>query len=202
MRVGILAIQGNFSQHKEIIQDISISIPQLSITTFFIHDFSTCNKAIDAIILPGGESSTMKILLEKQKLFTPLRSLIQQGTPVLATCAGIILLAKDIYNNKQKEGEVFSLADISVQRNAYGRQAHSFSTQITTSMGFSINGLFIRAPIISRVGKNVTVLAEYNDTPVIVKQNKMLMCTFHPETLGDTSLHRYFLTQMVPAITK
>ncbi len=207
IHVGILALQGNFKQHQEVLDTACTKILQNVHVHFITSTMSLINK-YDALILPGGESSTMRILLHKCGLFEPIHRLICSGIPLLATCAGTILLAKHIHKEiysssfvKKKADDpmavAFSAANITIQRNGYGRQSYSFSTSIETTMGFDVEGVFIRAPIITNVGEDVQVLATYNDQPVIVMQKSMLMSTFHPEAAGDDSLHAFFLQQLV-----
>lgn len=207
IHVGILALQGNFEQHKEVLLTASTKIPQNVHAHFITNTMSLVHK-YDALILPGGESSTMRILLHKLGLFEAIHRLICNGIPLLATCAGTILLAQHIYKESYSPFSVkkedydpmavaFSTANITIQRNGYGRQVFSFCTTIETMMGFTIEGVFIRAPMITEVGKEVQILASYKESPVIVMQDSMLMSTFHPEAAGDDALHAFFLQQVV-----
>lgn len=215
--VGILALQGNYQQHANITADAfaNTGLKNPLIITLITDIRSLAGHAIDALILPGGESSTMRVLLHEKQLFRPLQSLIEKKTPVLATCAGAILLAKHIlkqhpdpvqeseqrersfvlrgtHANEDLMATTFPVADITVDRNGYGGQMYSFTADIETTLGFSISGAFIRAPIITHAGPRAKVLAVYRELPVIVQQDTILLSTFHPESVNDTQLHEYF----------
>lgn len=189
MRLGILAIQGNFEAHAKAFAEAGGEVFEVRTKADL--------EAADALVLPGGESTTMLKLLHEESLWEPLRSACQ-AKPVFATCAGAILLAKDVHHPKQ---DSLGLVDVGVERNAYGRQVHSTVAQITTEEGQPLEAVFIRAPIIRRVGAGVRVLARYGGDPVLVEQNQFLVATFHPELTRDRNLHRMFLEKAarVPA---
>ena len=184
MQVGVLALQGAFAAHSDCltsigVQSIEIRNPeQLS--------------SVDALLMPGGESSTMSQLLESSGLFDPIATRIADGMPVFGTCAGMILLASEILDGRSDQRS-FSAIDISVRRNAFGRQVDSFEATINSSVG-DFHGVFIRAPRIERVGDQVEVLGSINDEPVLVRQGNVLAASFHPELSNDARLHEYFVS--------
>lgn len=147
---------------------------------------------VSGIIVPGGESTTIGMLMERFGLLEAIRSRALEGMPVLGTCAGAILLAKDIENSSQPR---LGLMDMTVRRNAYGRQVDSFEADIVApELGNgAVRGVFIRAPVIMSVAANVEVLARFEEMPVIVRQNNLMAITFHPELTGDTRLHERFV---------
>jgi 5'-phosphate synthase pdxT subunit len=147
---------------------------------------------VDALLMPGGESSTMSQLLESSGLFDPISSRIADGMPVFGTCAGMILLASEILDGRSDQRN-FAAIDISVRRNAFGRQVDSFEATINSSVG-DLHGVFIRAPRIERVGDHVEVLGSINDEPVLVRQGNVLAASFHPELSNDARLHEYFVS--------
>jgi 5'-phosphate synthase pdxT subunit len=147
---------------------------------------------LNALIIPGGESTTISKLLTDYSLMEPIRKLAEQGFPILGTCAGLILLAKKVPN---LEMEPIGIMDIEVNRNAFGRQVDSFEAdlEIPALHNGTFHGIFIRAPIVEKVAKGVEILCQLNDQPVAVRQGKLLACAFHPELTDDLRLHRYFL---------
>ena len=184
MQIGVLALQGAFAAHSDCltpigVQSIEVRTPeQLS--------------SVDALLMPGGESSTMSQLLESSGLFDPISSRIADGMPVFGTCAGMILLASEILDGRSDQRN-FAAIDISVRRNAFGRQVDSFEATINSSVG-DFHGVFIRAPRIERVGDHVEVLGSINDEPVLVRQGNVLAASFHPELSNDARLHEYFVS--------
>lgn len=185
MTVGVLALQGSVSEHMKLIKSINKKIDVLAVRT--IDELA----AVDGLIIPGGESTTMRKLLDAFNLFTPIRERILAGMPVWGTCAGLILLANKI------EGETpyFAVLDCDVKRNAYGRQIDSFVAEDDFD-GMYINMVFVRAPIITRVGEGVSVLAEHEGSPVAVRQGNVLATVFHPEMTRDNRVHKYFLSMI------
>ncbi|MCH5165330.1 MAG: pyridoxal 5'-phosphate synthase glutaminase subunit PdxT [Clostridiales bacterium] len=181
MNVGVLALQGSVAEHLKMIQSVNKKIGAVPVRT--IDDLAT----VDGLIIPGGESTTLRRLLDDFNLLVPIKERIAAGMPVWGTCAGLILLANRV------EGELpcFSLLDVDVKRNAYGRQIDSFVTEGDFD-GMYINMVFIRAPKVTRVGDGVKVLAEHNGEPVAVRQNNILATAFHPEMTRDSRVHRYF----------
>ncbi len=151
-------------------------------------------EAVDAIILPGGESTTIGFLLEKFELLDPLRKRIEDGMPVLGTCAGAILLAKDVAGGPDQERwPKLAVLDARVHRNAYGSQIDSFEDDVTVEGAGPMHAVFIRAPIIESVGDGVEVLAECRGHPVVVRQENVIAATFHPELAAETGLHRLLI---------
>ena len=184
-KVGVLALQGDFEAHEKALKRAGAEAVEVRSAAGF--------KGLDGLILPGGESSTMLKLLEEEKLVEPLRE-FAQSHPVFGTCAGAILLASAVSHPAQPS---LGLMDIDVERNAYGRQLDSRIAQLQLEgSNVPLEAVFIRAPIIRRVGEDVKVLAEYQDTPVLVEQGKHLVATFHPELTSDPSVHLMFLDKI------
>ncbi len=185
MRYGVLALQGAVSEHviylKKAMEKMGISadVPE-------IRDLKELD-GLDGIILPGGESTTLSLLLEKEGMLGPLRNVPK----IFGTCAGAILLAKEIVPVVDGQ-KCLGLIEMKVSRNAYGRQLESFEAPLDTTLG-KIEGVFIRAPGIEEVGAAVEVLAEHNGKIVAVVQGKYLATTFHPELSGSTVFHEHFL---------
>ncbi len=143
--------------------------------------------------MPGGESTTMSKLLESSKLFDPIAECLSAGMPVFGTCAGMILLASNVLDGRDDQRS-FVAIDIDVRRNAYGRQVDSFETDLTLSGDAEpLHAVFIRAPRIERMGADVTVLAEYDGAPVLVRSKSVMAASFHPELTDDDRVHRMFL---------
>ena len=184
MQVGVLALQGAFAAHSDCLTSIGVQ----SIEVRNPEQLSS----VDALLMPGGESSTMSHLLESSGLFDPIAARIADGMPVFGTCAGMILLASEILDGRSDQRS-FSAIDISVRRNAFGRQVDSFESTINSPVG-DFHGVFIRAPRIERVGKEVEVLGIINDEPVLVRQGNVLAASFHPELSNDARLHEYFVS--------
>jgi 5'-phosphate synthase pdxT subunit len=184
MQVGVLALQGAFAAHSDCLTSIGVQ----SIEVRNPEQLSS----VDALLMPGGESSTMSQLLESSGLFDPITTRIAGGMPVFGTCAGMILLASEILDGRSDQRS-FSAIDISVRRNAFGRQVDSFEATINSSVG-DFHGVFIRAPRIERVGDQVEVLGSINDEPVLVRQGNVLAASFHPELSNDARLHEYFVS--------
>jgi 5'-phosphate synthase pdxT subunit len=184
MQVGVLALQGAFAAHSDCLTSIGVQ----SIEVRNPEQLSS----VDALLMPGGESSTMSQLLESSGLFDPISSRITDGMPVFGTCAGMILLASEILDGRSDQRS-FSAIDISVRRNAFGRQVDSFEATINSSVG-DFHGVFIRAPRIERVGDDVEILGSIDGEPVLVRQGNVLAASFHPELSNDARLHEYFVS--------
>ena len=184
MQVGVLALQGAFAAHSECLTSIGVQSVEIRTPEQL--------GSVDALLMPGGESSTMSQLLESSGLFDPIAARIADGMPVFSTCAGMILLASEILDGRSDQRS-FSAIDISVRRNAFGRQVDSFEANIDSSVG-EFHGVFIRAPRIERVGVGVEVLGSINDEPVLVRQGNVLAASFHPELSNDARLHEYFVS--------
>jgi len=149
---------------------------------------------IDALVLPGGESTTMSLLLGSSGLFAAIEGCLTEGMPVLATCAGLILMAGQVVGGREDQ-RTFGLLDATVARNGYGRQRESFEAYIEVDVlgGPPFPAVFIRAPVIEAVGRDVEVLATFDGRPVLVRQGGILASTFHPELSEDLRLHQLFL---------
>ena len=186
MTVAILALQGAFIEHAQMLD-------RLGINHFEIRQLSDIERPFDGLILPGGESTVMGKLLHELKLYDPLKEKIMSGLPVLGTCAGLILLAKEVQGGDVHLGTM----DIYVKRNAYGRQLGSFHTEAALSGIGMIPMTFIRAPYIVSVSGNTQVLSKVNGHIVAARQDNQLVTAFHPELDTDTRVHQYFLN-MIP----
>ena len=191
VRVGVLALQGDFEAHSK-------SLLQAGAVPVEVRTRQQLEK-IRGLIIPGGESTTMLRLLNVLDLMGPLRDFGSQK-PIFGTCAGAILLANQVLNPVQ---ESLELMDLTVQRNAYGRQIDSRVAVLAPDATFEqrvgagkLEAVFIRAPIIRRAGENVTVLAEYEGDPVLVEQGMHMAATFHPELTADSRVHRLFLSKL------
>lgn len=183
MKVGILALQGAFIEHAN-------TLINLGVEPILIRN-SEDLKNIDGLILPGGESTAIGKLLIDLHLLSPIKNLIEQGLPVFGTCAGMILLAKNLSNDSRKH---LGTMDITVKRNAYGRQNDSFSTRESfKNIDSKVEMVFIRAPYIESVGPNVEVLAKVDSNIVAARETNMLVTSFHPELTSDLNVHKYFL---------
>jgi len=183
MRIGILAVQGDYQAHARVLE-------RLGAEYFFVRTPEEAARA-EAMILPGGESTTMIKFLREEGLETPLRSLAARGGAFLATCAGAILLAREVRGPAQWS---LGLADLVLTRNAYGRQLASEVRYAPSKLKSEpLEMVFIRAPLIEEIGPQVEVLASDGGRPVLIRQGKMLVATFHPELTGETTIHEYFL---------
>lgn len=185
--VGVLALQGAFAAHCERIRALGVTCREVRT----VADLGL----VDALVMPGGESSTMSNLLSSSGLFDAVDERLAKGMPVFGTCAGMILLATDILDGRSDQRS-FSAIDISVRRNAYGRQIDSFEDDVVTSFG-TFHGVFIRAPKIERVGSQVEILGTHLGEPVIVRQGNGLAAAFHPELTDDSRLHQFFIDNMI-----
>jgi 5'-phosphate synthase pdxT subunit len=153
-------------------------------------------EGIDALVMPGGESTTMSKLLTSSGLFDEIKALLSDGLPVLGTCAGMILLATEVLDGRPDQLS-FGAIDISVQRNGYGRQVDSFETDLDVAgLDQPFHAVFIRAPKVAAIGANVEVLAEYDGVPVVARQGHVMVASFHPELTGDARLHARFLQEV------
>lgn len=184
-KVGVLALQGDYAAHIAVLRSLGAQ-------TFEVRSRADLD-LIDALVIPGGESTVMGTLLRRFGFLDALKAKIEAGMPAFGTCAGLILLAKSIEGSEQPR---VGLLDVKVRRNAYGTQIDSFRTLLETSLpGLSrIEGVFIRAPEIVATGPGVEVLASYKDRPVLVRQGSLLGAAFHPELVaGGASLYAWFL---------
>ncbi len=185
VKVGVLALQGDFREHMEILEKIG-AFP------FEVRLKRELEKA-EAIIIPGGESTTILTLMKENSLFDGVRNLCLEGMPCFGTCSGIILLSKE----SSEMEDTLGLVNIRVRRNAYGRQRESFEEDVELSWSDEpFPGVFIRAPRIEKVGEGVEILGRIKDEPVLVRQGNIMGATFHPELTEDTRIHKYFLTEV------
>lgn len=180
-RIGVLALQGDFEAHEKALARAGADAVQVRTKEQL--------DGVDGLIIPGGESTTMLKLLHLENLFDPVRQ-FGRKKPVFGTCAGAILLAKEVSNPAQ---ESLDLMDIAVERNAYGRQLDSRVVKLANDL----EAVFIRAPKIRRVGENARVLAKYNGDPVLVEQGRHMVATFHPELTDDPRVHELFLEKVL-----
>ena len=187
-RIGILALQGDVREHANALRDVGAEPIEVRLPRDLV--------GLDGLILPGGESTTMRKLIDLYGLREPIVALAHGGAPLYGTCAGMILLADRIADGDEP---VLRLLDITVERNAYGRQLDSFEADLAIpSLGDEpLHGVFIRAPVVSAVGPDVEVLARDPDgRPIAVRQGRVMATAFHPELTGDRRLHRLMLELM------
>jgi 5'-phosphate synthase pdxT subunit len=186
LNVGVLALQGDFREHIQAALACGHRAMEIRRESEL--------REIDALILPGGESTTIAHLAQTFELFEPIQQLIASGVPVYGSCAGMILLADRIVDGVAGQ-RTFGGLDITVRRNAFGRQVDSFETAITFN-GQIINAVFIRAPWVEETGSSVEVLSVASGHPVAVRQGSLLATSFHPELTGDMAVHRLFFDEI------
>lgn len=184
MQIGVLALQGAFIEHEQ-------SLAKLGVSSFEIRQKKDLEKPFDGLIIPGGESTVQRKLLRELDMFDQLKENISNGMPVFGTCAGLLLLAKEIKNDDHEVS--FATMDIVAVRNAYGRQLGSFYTEREFAGLGTIPMTFIRAPYIESVGDGAEALAEVEGRIVSARQGNQLVTAFHPELSDDLSVHRYFI---------
>lgn len=183
MKIGILAVQGDFEAHAAMLEQLGANTAEVRTPA----DLEGC----DGLILPGGESTTQLKLLQEEGLADKIVEFAEHGGAIFGTCAGAILLAKDV---KHPQQDSLNLMDMTVVRNAYGRQiASDVVSGPTTLKKEPLEMVFIRGPVIERAGPGVKVLAEYAGKPALVQRKNILAATFHPELTDDTTVHEYFL---------
>lgn len=197
MLIGVIAIQGNVEEHVDAMVKALGQAKREAEVVRIKHKgiVPTC----DALILPGGESTTLGRLMEREGISSEIKKAAHAGVPVMGTCAGLVLLAKHGDKQVEKTGQhLLELMDISVNRNAFGRQRESFEALIDFK-GFTapFNAVFIRAPCITEPGKDVEVLSKYSGFIVAARQRNMLALAFHPELTDDLRIHQYFLKMIV-----
>lgn len=183
MKIGVFALQGAFYEHERALRALGVETVQIRRREHFTGD-------LDGIVLPGGESTVQGKLLKEEGLFAPVKEAIEGGLPVFGTCAGLILLAKKLTNDPNT---YFSALDVSVKRNAYGRQLGSFERTLFVEGVGEFPAVFIRAPYIEEAGADAAVLASAEGHAVAVRQRKILATAFHPELTDDLRFHDYFL---------
>ncbi|WP_435309022.1 pyridoxal 5'-phosphate synthase glutaminase subunit PdxT [Sebaldella termitidis] len=186
MNIGILALQGAFKEHKDILD-------KLEADSYEIRKKSDLKKRPDGLIIPGGESTVIGKLLNDLDMMEELKDMIENGIPVFGTCAGLILLAKKIENDKRIH---LGCMNIEVQRNAYGRQLGSFVTEEEFQGIGKIPMVFIRAPYIKSAGNNVKILSEVKGKIIAAEEKNILVTAFHPELTKDTRVHKYFIEKI------
>jgi pyridoxal 5'-phosphate synthase pdxT subunit len=184
MRIGVLALQGDFALHVAALRRCGAEVVEVRKPEQLAD--------VDALVIPGGESTTLLKLMDEWQFVPALRAFHDAGKPMFGTCAGLILLARGVANPPQVS---LGFIDVDVERNAYGRQRESFEARGTAQLNgrpTAIEMMFIRAPRIRRVGPGVEVLARHGDDPVMARQDTILVATFHPEAVGEDAVHRYF----------
>jgi pyridoxal 5'-phosphate synthase pdxT subunit len=185
MKVGVLGLQGDVREHMRAIRSAGATATVVK-TVAELAD-------ADALVMPGGESTTIGKLLDRFNLLEPIVERARAGMLLYGTCAGMILMAKEIVGEHDAP-KGLELMDITVQRNAYGRQIASFEAEVSvTGMDDPFPAVFIRAPVVESVGPDVDVLATYDDVPVLVRQDHLLASSFHPEMTGDGRIHELFV---------
>jgi 5'-phosphate synthase pdxT subunit len=186
LKVGVLALQGDVREHCSALS----SLGAVPVEVRSAADIA----AVDALILPGGESTTMSLLLGSSDLFDPVSERLRDGMPAFGTCAGMILLAATVLDGRPDQRS-FAMLDIAVRRNAFGRQVDSFEASLPVDGvdGGPVDAVFIRAPFVESVGPGVDVLAEVDGHPVLVRQGPVLAAAFHPELSDDLRVHQLFL---------
>jgi 5'-phosphate synthase pdxT subunit len=185
MKAGVLALQGAFREHREMLDALGVEAVEVRVPEHL--------GGLDALFMPGGESTTIGKLARAYDLVDPVRERAAAGMPILGTCAGMIVLAHEVDGGDP----LFDLMDIEVRRNAYGRQVDSFETDLDVrGVDHRVRGVFIRAPWIERVGDAVDVLATFEDRPVVLEQGNLVVASFHPELVGETGLHDYLLRKV------
>jgi 5'-phosphate synthase pdxT subunit len=186
IQIGVLAVQGAFAEHVNVLRGLGADAVEVRLPEDL--------QGVSGLILPGGESTAQRKLIDRWGLRDPILDLAREGAPLLGTCAGMILLAREITDGDEP---VFPLLDVSVKRNAFGRQLDSFEADLAVPVlgDGPVHGVFIRAPIIERVGPDVGVLATLEDGRIVaVRQRNVLATAFHPELAGETRFHRLLTT--------
>jgi pyridoxal 5'-phosphate synthase pdxT subunit len=191
VKIGVLALQGAFALHARVLRTLGTEPVEVRLPIDL--------DSVDALVLPGGESTTMSFLLESSGLFDAIGTRLRTGMPVLGTCAGMILLAREIVDGRPDQRSLDAI-DIAVRRNAFGRQVDSFESDLKIE-GLDaperpFSAVFIRAPFVERAGDDVDVLAEVDGHPVLCRQGSALAAAFHPELTDDPRLHELFLREV------
>jgi len=185
VKAGVLALQGDFREHGRMLAEAGATPVEVRNADDLAE--------VGCLVIPGGESTTMAKLAHAYDLVEPVRERAAQGMPIFGTCAGMIVLARRVEGGDP----LFAVMDIGVQRNAYGRQVDSFEDQVDVEgIDHAVRGVFIRAPKITDVGKDVRIIARHEGHPVVLEQGNLLVSSFHPELIGETGLHRYLLSKM------
>jgi len=183
--IGVLALQGAFRAHIEALDELGIAARDVRTPAHL--------EAVGALVMPGGESTTMSRLLTSSGLFDQIKARASEGMPIFGTCAGMILLATEVLDGRPDQRS-FGLIDLTVRRNSYGRQLDSFETDLDVAgLDRPFHGVFIRAPRVESAGDAVEVLATHGDDPVLVRQGPIMAAAFHPELTADARLHERFV---------
>ena len=191
LAVGVVAVQGDFAEHIALLKQLRVTVREVRLPKDL--------EGLDALIIPGGESTTLRHLFDLYELAEPITALAGSGVPVWGTCAGMIMMASQLTDHRP---EPLGLMDVTVSRNAYGRQVDSFHAELHfPKLGKEpFHAVFIRAPAAVRVGADVEVLGALSDgTPVALRQDNLLVTSFHPELTKDTRFHQYFLSFLEPS---
>jgi 5'-phosphate synthase pdxT subunit len=185
VKAGVLALQGDFREHSH-------ALAAAGATPIEVRTIEELAE-VDCLVIPGGESTAIGKLARADGLVEPIRDRAVRGMPIFGTCAGMILLAARVEGGEA----LFGVMDITVRRNAYGRQVDSFESDLDVEgIDHPVRGVFIRAPWVEEVGADVRVLAEHEGHPVVLEQGNLLVASFHPELVGETALHRYLLRKV------
>ncbi len=186
IRIGVLALQGAVREHVQMLENLGCEALEVKQKRDLIK--------LDGLVLPGGESTTMRKLLDRFELLEPIRELAQRGLPMFGTCAGLILMANTLVNDEPH----LAVMDVTVARNSFGRQVDSFEVKLDIpKIGKSIPAVFIRAPHMETVGKDVEILAEHEGKIILARDRHLLGCSFHPELTSDTRILEFFIASMV-----
>ena len=186
MKIGVLALQGAFAEHVAALHAIGVEAVEVRLPAHL--------DDVDGLIIPGGESTTMRNLIRRWGMRQPILDLAERGAPLFGTCAGMIVLSRQIEGG---EDPVLPLLDVTVERNAFGRQLDSFETELTVPLlgDTPVHAVFIRAPVIESVGPNVDVIAKLDDGRIVaVRERNIVATSFHPELAGETRFHRLIAT--------
>ena len=185
VKAGVLALQGDFREHARVLASVGATPVEIRTADELA--------GVDCLVIPGGESTTIATLARAGRLVEPVRDRAAAGMPIFGTCAGMIVLADRVEGGEA----LFELLDITVRRNAYGRQVDSFEADLVVQgIDHPVRGVFIRAPRVEDLGPDVRVLAEHEGRPVVLEQGSVLVASFHPELVGETALHEYFLRKV------
>ncbi len=187
--IGVLALQGDVREHVAALR--ALGADALEVRT------PADLERVDALVLPGGESTAVSLLLASSGLRQPLEARLEAGMPAFGTCAGMILLAREVLDGRADQQSLAAI-DLTVRRNAFGPQAASFEADLDVAgvTGGPLHAVFIRAPVVEKAGDAVEVLGEVDGHPVVARQGKILVCAFHPELAGDLRLHELFLQEV------
>ena len=195
LRVGVLALQGDFREHINSLSSLNVAVQRVRNPEEL--------KTVNALVIPGGESTTISMLAKRVGLLEPLRKFVKDGFAVYGSCAGMIMLADEILDGRSDQ-ETIGGIDITVRRNAFGRQVDSFESDIAFADGsdLPLRAVFIRAPWVENTGSGVEVLAQIDGHPVAVRSATIVATSFHPELTGDHRIHRYFIEEVARVALK